>query len=138
MKALRLLVCVLALSFLATSCGDDGGGDGVACVPCDATARPDGIGSLNIGQGDDSVARKMLDNCGYHVHLEHNGGQGDTLQIGKCAAPNGQFGIVLVWASNRFEGWRVCVPAFEGEIVGSYDQVENCYFNTNLIRGPKS
>jgi Repeat of unknown function (DUF5648) len=48
--------------------------------------------------GDDSVARQIIAQCGWHVFAGHNGGFGDTLQI----APSSE-AIVLTWAWNNFE-----------------------------------
>ena len=48
--------------------------------------------------GDDSVARQIIAQCGWHVFAGHNGGFGDTLQI----APPSE-AIILTWAWNNFE-----------------------------------
>jgi hypothetical protein len=99
---------------LCLAAGCDGDGDD--CPPCDAEATDQGYGSLVFGQeGPDATARKLIDECGFRVHNGHNGGIGDTLQIGSCEA-NGEVGVVLVWAFNDFSGYRVCRPGFRGTI----------------------
>lgn len=57
--------------------------------------------------GNDSTARKIISECGWHVFNRHNGGYGDTLQI----APRNEE-VVFIWAYNKFygfvlyDGWR--------------------------------
>lgn len=105
----------LFVSAFVASCGSNDD-NGVDCVPCNAQARADGIGPLQFrNAGDDSAARDLISACGYQVHNNHNGGTGDTLQVGSCLQQNGEFGIILVWAFNEFSGYRVCRPGFEGE-----------------------
>ncbi len=59
------------------------------------------------GVGNDSAARDIVANCGWHVSSTHNGGYGNTLQI---ASPNEE--VIFVWAYNSFyayklsSGWR--------------------------------
>ena len=52
--------------------------------------------------GDDSVARNIISECGWHVYAGHNGGFGDQLEV---ASPSEA--VVLVWSWNNFEKMRL-------------------------------
>ena len=52
--------------------------------------------------GRDSTARKIISECNWHVHNNHNGGTGGTLQV---ASP--QESVIMVWAFNDFHAFRV-------------------------------
>ena len=53
-------------------------------------------------RGRDSTARNILTKCGWHVHNNHNGGVGNTLQV---ASPDES--VILVWAFNSFRSYRL-------------------------------
>ena len=96
------------------------------CIPCDAQARIDGIGRLTFEHaGDDNAARELMASCRYSVHNNHNGGTGDTLQVGLCTV-DGEFGIILVWAYQEFTGYRVCRPGFQGVLLDESGFTEGC------------
>lgn len=53
-------------------------------------------------EGRDATARDIVEACGWHVHNNHNGGYGNTLQV---ASPNEE--VIFVWAYNSFNGFNV-------------------------------
>lgn len=109
------LLTLFVTAFVA-SCGNNDDDNRVDCVLCNAQARANGIGSLQFqNAGNDSTARQLISACGFQIHNNHNGGFGDTLQVGSCIQQDGEFGIILVWAFNEFSGYRVCRPGFQGE-----------------------
>lgn len=113
-KTLALLVFLVPV--LLVACGGGDGGGGGNCPRCDAAASDQGYGDLVFGTaGPDAKAREIVDDCGFRVHNGHNGGVGETLQIGGCEA-QGELGVILVWSFQEFSGYRVCRPGFRGDI----------------------
>ncbi|TQV87250.1 hypothetical protein [Aliikangiella coralliicola] len=95
----------LALFMLIFFAGCNSGSDSDSF---DCPLLNDDVSWLSFGDyvfknsGRDSTARNILSNCGWHVHNNHNGGVGNTLQI---ASPGEE--IILVWAFNSFRAFRV-------------------------------
>jgi hypothetical protein len=128
MKLLESAITMIGVASLCLSlaaCGDGGG----SCVECDDDATGSGIGSLVIGQGKDSDAKK----CGFDKYRGHNGGVGDTLEVAGCKE-NGSYGVVLVWAYGEFDGYRVCSPGFKGTVNGNPLAPGQCVTNSLYIR----
>ena len=107
MKWNFILLAVLNLM----SCG--GGNESTASFDCPTVS--DNVSWLSYGQftfqqsGDDSTARDIIANCDWHVYNNHNGGEGDTLQI---ASPNEE--VILVWAFNEFRAYKLS-PGWTGQ-----------------------
>lgn len=79
------------------------------CPLCDAKINWTSYGDLVFTKaGSDATARRLVTECGWQIYAGHNGGIGDTLQVGAC----GDHGVVLAWAFNEFhacrlaEGWQ--------------------------------
>lgn len=81
--------------------GKDSSGWNCPTTSNNITWRSYGSYDMN-SEGMDSTARKIVSDCGWHVHSGHNGGYGDTLQV---ASPDEE--VVFVWAYNDFYGFRV-------------------------------
>lgn len=99
-----LLMC-LGVLLTAGKCGGGGGSgsSGSACASCSDNTTDTSFGPFNFNAaGDDSTARRFIDQCGFTVSGSHNGGIGDTLQVIGCGG-----GVELVWAFNEFTAFRV-------------------------------
>lgn len=74
--------------------------------------------------GQNHIARQIVSECGWHIFDEHNGKNGDTLQI---TSPDEE--VVLVWVDNTFygfvlnEGWMGATH----KGVGMYEHNSNFY-----------
>lgn len=111
-----LLVFTMMVSVLA-GCGREKDDDGHASASCPNFYCPtagentnfNNYGRLEIDNfGNDSCARKLVDECGWHVYNGHNGGYGDTLEV----APSGEQ-VVLRWAWNNFS-WMYFFSGWTG------------------------
>ncbi|MFA4955057.1 MAG: hypothetical protein WC641_07150 [Patescibacteria group bacterium] len=87
------------------------GGLVVFCPTCDELLTWDttqykhsSLGKISTSENwDDSYAWKMLNTCtGWGIVGGHEGGTGDTLEIGAC-----NDGLVLIWAYNSFSSIRL-------------------------------
>ena len=97
------LLCILYSVFI-TGCfheEEDKGGFTCPTIGDDVTWSSYGSYQFNKS-GNDSTARNIISKCGWHVHNNHNGGYGDTLQV---ASPNGE--VILVWAYNSFYAYKL-------------------------------
>ena len=92
-----LLLCVI-LSITMWGCGeDDKKGPCLGSNENVIIGDPFYYGYLGEDAGPDSVARNQINNCGWTIYQNHNGGSGDTLAIENN-------GVILVWAWNELSG----------------------------------
>jgi len=92
---------IISLIFI-TSCSDDEKCES-ACPDIDDNITWTSYNDLVFeNSGNDSCARKIISQCEWHVHNNHNGGVGETLQV---ASPGEE--VILVWAFNDFHGFKV-------------------------------
>lgn len=60
-------------------------------------------GSFTFGAaGPDSIPRRIISDCSWHVFGSHNGGTGETLEV---ASPNDE--VVFVWSFGNFSAFRL-------------------------------
>lgn len=60
-------------------------------------------------EGNDSIAKKLRNECGWEVWNEHEGGYGDTYQVSKFGG-----GLIFIWAWNNFSGF-IASKGWEGK-----------------------
>ncbi len=76
------------------------------CPSCAESATWTSYGSYVFDDvGDDSTARDLVSECGWQVDGTHNGGYGNTLQVGACGADG--LSVIFTWAYNGFTAYRV-------------------------------
>jgi hypothetical protein len=96
---------------MLVGCDGNDGDDGFSCPACDDNVTINSYGTFEFEkEGDDSTARRIVSECGWHVQGGHNGGIGNTLQVASC----GNEGVIFVWAFNDFHAFRVAA-GWEGQ-----------------------
>ena len=96
-----LLTTILFLSGCGS--GDKPPVDTFHCPSVSNSATFRSYGQFAFGSaGDDSIARRITSDCGWHIFAGHNGGLGETLEV---ASPNEE--VVFAWANSGFSAFRV-------------------------------
>lgn len=78
-----MLLIGVVMTLINCSPPDDDGWSG--CPTCNDIVTWSSYGSYQLrNSGTDLTARDIIASCGWHVHNDHDGGYGDTLQIAAC------------------------------------------------------
>ncbi len=85
-RIFTMIFIIGALAFIACCSSGDSNDGNRGCLNCDKRITWSSYGSYKFKKaGDDSTARDLVDDCGWHVYGSHNGGYGDTLQVASCS-----------------------------------------------------